>query len=136
MSRDFRHKEPAKKRGGMTPKTYTLGKTYKITTEKMHEGKWQAERHDDMIVRIIEEWYNRSSSKGRTIGTANRQLYDRRAAEYMQLRERLKGLEPLKDYAEINNIHYKMNAIKSDFENLPNVYSENNTTNPNFRNNF
>lgn len=134
MSREFRYEEHANKR--TTPKTYTLGKTYKFTKEKMHKGEWQADRHDGMIVRRIEDWYNRTSSKGRSIGTANRKFYDRRAAEYMQLRERLKGLDPIKDYSEINNIHHKMNAIKSDFEKLPKVYSENNLYNPNYRNNY
>ena len=134
MSREFRYNEPAKKR--ITPKTYTLGKTYKFAKEKMHEGELQEDRHERMIVRRIEDWYNRSSSRGSAIGMANRQMYDRRAAEYMQLRERLKGLDPIKEYAEINNIHHKMNAIKADFEKLPKVYRDNNIYNPNYRNNY
>ena len=129
MGREYKHASPAVKEGKgrhanrlKAPKTYTLGKTYNFTNNEAKPEMSAEERHERKIERIIWEWYNRKTMpgvlKGYHLHDADIAHYDKRAAEYYRMQERLKQLDPVKDYAERNNIGHRMTAIRADFENL------------------
>jgi len=129
MAREYKYKAPAvvEKQGKhrnrlKAPKTYTLNGTYNFTNNEVKPNETAEVRHERKIERIIWEWYNRETMpgvlKGYHLHDRDIAHYDKRAAEFYRLQERLKELDPVKDYSERNNIGHKLTAIRADFENL------------------
>lgn len=96
---------------------YTFVGQYKDSELKKHVGDYMSYIHDDCCEGIMEHW-REFQGKGMNMHDADVAHYNKRLALYDTLKEKLKRLDPLKEYAEIAAASYKMKAIREEFYNL------------------
>lgn len=82
--------------------------------------------HIQVQENIIEEWResrannHKNANGGRrwVLSQADYDHYDKQLDRYDTMQEKLEKLDPVKDYSEVNNLRYKLNVIRDDFENV------------------
>lgn len=125
MAREHRYDSEAKKitthkhRGKLkAPKHYTFAQSYKKQETKPHTGEYRYEIHERLIDRKIEAWRKRGRIAALCMNDADIEYFDKRLRLYDELRERLVGLDPVKQYAERNIISRKIACIRAEFDKL------------------